>query len=72
MRANFGSFLDCLFDETCQMNTRIGRITRRQSCLGDFAYSPSPEPTEDFFDGGDDDNDDASSSKIDDEMAVSQ
>ena len=52
------------------MNTRIGRITRRQSCLGDFAYSPSPEPVEDSFDGGDDDND-AFGSSSDDEMTVS-
>ena len=70
MRANFGSCLDHLFDEMCQMNTRIGRITRRQSCLGDFAYSPSPEPAEDSFDGGDDDND-AFGSSSDDEMTVS-
>ena len=31
MRADFGSSLDHLSDEMCQMNTRIGRIARRQS-----------------------------------------
>ena len=73
MRADFGSHLDHLSDEMCQMNTRIGCIARRQSCLAGFSPSPTPKPTEvSSSDGGDDDNDDASSSKIDDEMAVSQ
>ena len=73
MRANFGSHLDHLSNEMCQMNTRIGRIARCQSHLGGFAHSPSPEPAESSFDGGDDDDDnDASSFEIDDEMAPSQ
>ena len=29
MRANFGSCLDHISNEMCQMNTRIGRIARR-------------------------------------------
>ena len=41
MRANFGSRLDHISDEMCQMNTRISRIARRQSRLGGFALSPS-------------------------------
>ena len=71
MRANFGSCLDHLFDEMCQMNTKIGRIARHQSRLGGFAPSPTLEPAEvSSSDGGDDD--DTSSSEIDDEMATSQ
>ena len=71
MRANFGSCLDHLSDEMCQMNTKIGRIARHQSRLGGFAPSPTPKPVEvSSSDGGDDD--DTSSSEIDDEMATSQ
>ena len=72
MSANFGSHLDHLFDEICQMNTRIGCIACRQSHLGGFAYSPFPEPAEESSDGGDDESDDASGSPNDNEMTVSQ
>ena len=72
MRADFGSRLDHLSDEMCQMNTRIGCITRRQSHLGCFAPSPSPEPAECSSNGGDDDDDNAFCSKTDDEMTPSQ
>ena len=44
------------------MNTKIGRIARRQSRFGGFAPSPLPDPVEESFDGGDDESDDASSS----------
>ena len=71
MCANFGSRLDHLFDEMCQMNNRIGRITCRQSRLGGFAPSPSPKPVKSSSDGGDDD-DNASCFKTNDEMTVSQ
>ena len=54
------------------MNTRIGCIAHRQSCLGGFAPSPSPDPFEESFDGGDDESDDAFGSAHDDEMIVSQ
>ena len=70
MRADFGSRLDHLSDKMCKMNTRIGRISRRQSHLGGFAHSPSLNLVESFSDGGDDD-DDASSFEIDDEMTPS-
>ena len=72
MRADFGSRLDHLFYQMCQMNTRFGRITYRQSRLGGFAPSPSLEPTESSSDGGDDNGDDASYSETNDEMTVSQ
>ena len=49
------------------MNTRIGHITCRQSHLGGFALSPSPELDEDSSNGRDND-DDASSSEYDAEM----
>ena len=62
MLADFDSCLSHLFDEICQMNTKIGHIARRQSRLGSFAPSPSLDPVEESFDGGDDESDDASSS----------
>ena len=73
MHADFGSHLDHLSDEMCQTNTKIGRMACRQSRLGGFTPSPSPEHAEESssLDGGDDD-DDASSSKYDDEMTTSQ
>ena len=41
------------------MNTKIGRIARRHSRLGNFAPSPSPEPVDDSSSvGGDDDDKD--------------
>ena len=75
MRADFGSHIDHLSNETCQMNTRIGCIACYQSRLGAFPPSPSLKPAkESSLDGGDndDDDDDASSSKIEDEMTASQ
>ena len=71
MRGDFGSHLDHIFDEMCQINTRICCIARRQSHLGNFAPSPSPELAKDSFDGGDD-GDDASLSSSDDEMTPFQ
>ena len=71
MRADFGSRLDHLSDEMCQMNTRIDRIAHRQSRLGGFAPSPSPKYAEESSSSGDDD-DDASGSEYDDEMMTSQ
>ena len=71
MRADFSSRLDHLTDEMCQMNTRIGRIIRQQSCLGGFAPSPSLDPSAEFSNSGDNESDDASSSTYDDEMTVS-
>ena len=65
MRADFGSSLDHLFDEMCQMNTRIGHITRRQSRLSSFAPSSSPELAEESFAGGDDESDDVCGSTHD-------
>ena len=52
------------------MSTGIGHIACRQSHLGGFALSPSPEPAEDSFDGVDDGDDDSVSSS-DDEMTIS-
>ena len=51
------------------MNTRIGHIARRQSCLGGFAHFPSPDPSEESSNG---ESDDASGSDYDDEMIGSQ
>ena len=69
MHADFGSYLDYLSDEMCQMNTRIGHIARRQSCLGGFAHFPSLDPSEESSNG---ESDDASGSDYDDEMIGSQ
>ena len=69
IRADFGSHLDHLSNEICQMNTRISLIARHQSCLGGFAPSPSHKPTEESSSGGDnDDGADGSSSSSDDEI----
>ena len=70
MRADFGSCLNQISDEMCQMNTRIGLIAHRQSRLGGFALSPSSELAKDSSNGGDDGGDAFSFS--DDEMIVSQ
>ena len=70
MGVDFDSHLDHISDEKCQMNTGIGCIARRQSHLGGFAPSPSPEPVKDSSDGRDDD-DDAFDSKYDDVMTTS-
>ena len=73
MRNEFGSHLDYLSDEICQMNTRIGCIAHRQSRLSGFTPSPTPKPTkESSSDGGDDDDDGASCSETDDKMTASQ
>ena len=69
---DFGSRLDHLSDEMCQKNTRVSRITRRQSCLGGFAPYPLPNPFVESSDSGDGDSDDASGSTHDDEMTVCQ
>ena len=63
--------LDILSNELCQVNTRVGRIARRQAVMGGFIDSPPPAPeaSEDddddatAFDGEDDGN--ASSSNAD-------
>ena len=73
MRADFGSRPDHLSNEMCQMNTRIDRITRHQSRLGDFAPSPSPKLAKESSSSGDDvDGADGSNSSSDDEMTSSQ
>ena len=66
--------LNTLSDELCQVNTRVGRIARRQAYLGGFVESPSP-PSEasednDNSDDGDDDEDGDASSPNDDEMST--
>ena len=50
--------LDTLNDELCQVNTRVGRIARRQACLGGFVESPSPPPKASEDDDDSDENDD--------------
>ena len=63
--------LDTLSDELCQVNTRVGHITRQQACLGGFVESPSPSPeaSKDEDDDGDsDDDEDEDASSFDDNM----
>ena len=73
MRADFGSRPDHQSNEMCQMNTRIDRITHRQSRLGGFAPSPSPKLAKESSSSGDDvDGADGSNSSSDDEMTSSQ
>ena len=70
--ADFGSRFDHIFNEMCQMNTRISCIAYQQSRLDSFAPSPSPKLTGESFSSGDDvDGTDGSSSSSDDEMMSS-
>ena len=68
--------LDTLSDELCQVNTCVGRITRRQAVMGGFivATSPSPQASKDESDNGfsskDADEDDGASSPSDDELST--
>ena len=69
--------LNTLNDELCQVNTRVGCITRRQAIIDGFtaSSSPSPQASEDESDddgfGGDDaDGDDGASSSVDKEMTA--
>ena len=71
MHADFGSHLDHLSDEMCQMKTKIGHIARWQSHLSGFT-PPSPDLVEESYDGGDDESDDTSGSPSNDEVTVSQ
>ena len=73
IHADFGSHLDHLSNEMCQMKTKISRICCHQSCLSGFALSPSREFAEDSSSNGEDDDDvDGSGSSNDDEMMASQ
>ena len=68
--------LNTLSDELCQVDTRVGRIARRQAAMGGFTtyISPSPPASEDESDDGfsnnDVDEDDGASSPSDDEMST--
>ena len=71
MHADFIGRIDYVTDEMCQMNTRIGRIARRQAHIGSYDPSPSPSLEASPDDESDDDEDDVDSSN-DDEMTTSQ
>ena len=72
--------LDTLTTEMYQVNTRVGRIARRQACLGGFVKSPSSPPEafeddetskdDDYFDNDNDDEDGNASSSSADEMST--
>ena len=68
--------LNTLSDELCQVNTRVGHISRRQAAMGGFtaASSPFPPASEDESDDGfgseDVDEDDGASSPSDAEMST--
>ena len=65
--------LDTLNDELCQVNTRVGRIVRRQARLGGFVESPSlpPKASEDDDDSDENDDEDGNaSSSSADEMST--
>ena len=63
----FGTHLDYLFDEMCQMKTRIGQIAQRQSHLGGLVPSSKRNPSLESSTSGKDDGY-ASGSYYDDEM----
>ena len=54
--------LDTLTTEMYQVNTRVGRIARRQAHLGGFVAAPSPSPKASKDEDADDEDEDASSS----------
>ena len=70
--------LNTLSDELCQVNTRDGRIARRQAVMGGFTASSSPSPqaskdqSDDGFGSDNADEDDSASSSGDEEMTASQ
>ena len=67
---------DTLSDELCQVNTRVGRITRRQAVMSGFTIASSPSPlasedeSDDGFDSDDADKDNGASLPSDDEMST--
>ena len=66
--------LDTLSDELCQLNTRVGCITRRHVVIGGYTMASSFEASEDKSDDGfsdaDDAEDDDDGSPSDDEMST--
>ena len=67
--------LDTLSDELCQVNTRVGRIARRQVEMSDYTVPSTPTSPTDESDADDDDatasddeDDGDASSPSDDEM----
>ena len=75
MQVNFGGHLNYLINETCQMNTWVGRIACWQASMASFAQFPSLEcPAASLSEDDDDDEDDEDSvsSSSDDEMTTSQ
>ena len=63
--------LDSLNNELCQVNTRVGRIARRQAMMGGYTVASSPEASEDESDDGSgSDNADKDGSPSDDEIST--
>ena len=69
--------LDTLSDELCQVNTRVGRIARRQAKMGGYTMPSTPVAPADESDANDDDDADSddeddgdASSPSDDEMST--
>ena len=66
--------LDILSDKLCQVNTRVGRIARRQAEMGGYTMpsthvAPADESDADDVDSDDEDDGNASS-RSDDEMST--
>ena len=67
--------LDTLSDELCQVNTRVGRITRCQAEMGGYTMPSTPVAPTDESDvddaaTSDDEDDNDASSPSDDEMST--
>ena len=68
--------LDTLNDELCQVNTRVGRIARRQAAIGGFTTYTSPssptseDESDDGFDSDDANEDDGASLPGDNEIST--
>ena len=66
--------LNTLSDKLCQVNTRVGRIARRQAKMGGYTMPSTPGAPMDESDADDADSDDEddgdASSPSDDEMST--
>ena len=69
--------LNTLSDKLCQVNTRVGRIARRQAKMGGYTMPSTPVAPADESDANDDDDADSddeddgdASSPSDDEMST--
>ena len=73
---HMNAYLDTLSDKLCQVNTRVGCISRRQAIMGGFTIASSPSPpaskdeSDDCYGSDDADEDDGASLPSNDKMST--